>query len=454
MNYEQRNYKLHMEDCRTTCVDLLANSIDTIICDPPYGLKFMGKDWDHGVPGVDFWRSFLRIAKPGAMLLAFGGTRTEHRLTTAIEDAGWEIRDKILWIYGSGFPKSHDISRGIDKEAGVEFSAKPASGVGFMNAEGKGGYHKTENQLTREGESTDLAKQWNGYGTALKPACEYITLAMKPLEKGLTFAQNAVKWGVGGLWIDGARVGTDSMQVTKSDGTYLSDNAAMSGHNTGRIQRESKTGRWPTNVILTYPEDRYGLSEAVPTDIGLELKELGCFDWQLDEQQYNKLPEHLQKYFELLPNLEKEEVVREFPEAGNYWKKNYGEDDYRGQQYKGGTFGGGGYLGGSTYSDSGSAARFFYCAKASRKERGPGNNHPTIKPIALMEYLCKLTRTPTGGVVFDPFMGTGTTGIGAAMADRSFVGCEIDAEHFTWAEYRVGEAYDESTIKVLRNPRA
>jgi len=336
------SYKLYCEDCRTTCAELRGDSIDTIITDPPYGLKFMGKDWDKGVPNVGFWRSFLRVAKPGAMLLAFGGSRTEHRLTSAIEDAGWRIRDKILWLYGSGFPKSFNLGE--------------------------------------------------GYGTALKPAAEYITLAMKPLEKGVTFAQNLSKWGVGGLWIDGARVGT-------------------------------KIGRWPANVILSYPEDAY---------VSLEDRSY------ISKDIYNRLPEELQELFTKAANPGKEEVEEGFPECrGVIGKTDYASGTNKiyapyikvNPDGKPGT------------PDSGLATRFFYCAKVSRKERGPGNNHPTMKPIALMEYLCKLTRTPTGGTVFDPFMGTGTTGIGCALTGRDFVGCETDAEHFTWAEHRVEEAY-------------
>ena len=188
-------------------------SVDTIITDPPYGLKFMGKSWDHGVPGVPYWAECLRVAKPGAMLLAFGGTRTHHRLMCAIEDAGWEIRDCIMWVYGSGFPKSHAIGKAIDKAAGAEREVV-GSKVGLPGYSDTresdesgygGGWKDPKAECAITAPATDASKLWHGWGTALKPAYEPIILAMKPLDG--TFAQNALKWGVAGLWIDGGRVG-------------------------------------------------------------------------------------------------------------------------------------------------------------------------------------------------------------------------------------------------------
>jgi hypothetical protein len=174
---------VHHGDSRDVLKTLADNSIDSCVTDPPYGISFMGRDWD----GEDaapfdpaFWREVLRVLKPGAHLVAFGGTRSYHRLVCAIEDAGFEIRDQLAWVYGSGFPKSHDVSKGIDKAAGVEFEARPASGVGFMGPDGPGGYNVTKNQLARKGESTDAARQWQGWGTALKPSYEPVCLAQKP----------------------------------------------------------------------------------------------------------------------------------------------------------------------------------------------------------------------------------------------------------------------------------
>ena len=190
-------YTLHTGDCRDVMATLPAESVDAIVCDPPYGLSFMGKGWDHGVPGVDFWAEALRVLKPGGHLIAFGGTRTYHRLAVAIEDAGFEVRDCLMWLYGSGFPKSHN-----------------------------------------------LHGEWHGWGTALKPAYEPAILARKPLRG--TVADNVAQWGVGGLNIDGCRVATDDAQWTRH-GT------ADHGEGWGfkRIYQENTTGgRWPANVIL------------------------------------------------------------------------------------------------------------------------------------------------------------------------------------------------------------
>jgi hypothetical protein len=203
-------------DCREVMATLDAESVDAIVSDPPYGLSFMGKGWDHSVPGVEFWEAALRVAKPGAHLLAFGGTRLFHRLAVAIEDAGWEIRDTLMWVYGSGFPKSHDVSKAIDKAAGakrevVETRRVKGGGMEHVNRTNAGmhgyrpdGYQKGENVLDITAPSTDLAKKYAGWGTALKPAWEPIIMARKPLIG--TVAANFEKHGVGGLNIDGCRI--------------------------------------------------------------------------------------------------------------------------------------------------------------------------------------------------------------------------------------------------------
>ena len=175
-------YTLHHGDCLDVLKTLADCSVDAIVTDPPYGLSFMGKRWDYDVPTEAVWVECLRVLKPGGHLLAFAGTRTQHRMAVRIEDAGFEIRDMIAWVYGSGFPKSLDVPKAIDKAAGVAFDAVPASGVGLMNAEGEGGYNVTKNQLLRKGESTEAAKQWEGWGTALKPAVEPVGV----YHKGLT----------------------------------------------------------------------------------------------------------------------------------------------------------------------------------------------------------------------------------------------------------------------------
>jgi len=407
------------------------NSVDSIVCDPPYELGFMGKSWDSsGIAySVELWRECLRVLKPGGHLLAFGGTRTWHRLAVAIEDAGFEIRDNIAWLYGSGFPKSHNISKAIDKAAGVEFEAKPASGVGFMNNTDDG-YNTTLNQLTRTGESTDDAKKWDGWGTALKPAHEPIVVARKPLIG--TVAENVLTHGVGGLNIDASRVATDevitnhsrSEQASISKGKF-GDSVAQETHQTpGQI-----LGRWPANIIL----DEY-------------TAEL------LDEQSGTLTSGALK-------------AGRPVADVNVNFKRGLDVHDYESK------------------ANSGGASRFFYVAKASKRDRNEGldelpeiqttggggtnaeldengylrtdsaggkygsikavkqNFHPTVKPTALMQYLIRLV-TPNNGVVLDPFAGSGSTGKAAILENKHFIGIEVTPEYLPIIEGRLTHAYE------------
>ena len=371
--------KMINDDCIKAMKEMPDNSVDSIVTDPPYELGFMGKSWDSsGIAfNVEVWQEALRVLKPGGHLLAFSGSRTYHRMAVAIEDAGFEIRDQIMWVYGSGFPKSHNISKAIDKASGVEFSAKPASGVGFMNAEGAGGYNTTLNQLTRKGESTPEAQQWEGWGTALKPAHEPIVLARKPLIG--TVANNVLTFGTGGLNIDGSRVGTGS--------------------------GETKTVNYPDIRGNNY-NNASGSVEYIVTDQGR-------------------------------------------------WPANFIHD------------------GSEEVNDLlGEPARFFYCAKASKRDRNEGlegfevkgkvfngqssspagnaegsvedkfstspsaNHHPTVKPTDLMRYLVRLI-TPPNGTVLDPFMGSGSTGKACAYVGFDFIGIEQSAEYVEIAKARI-----------------
>ena len=383
---------------------------------------FMGKDWDSTLPNPQVWSEALRVAKPGAMLLAFGGTRTHHRLMVAIEDAGWEIRDVIMWVYGSGFPKSHDISKGIDKAAGATrevLSSKWRGSRAGISAGIMGKPVPRTDSITAP--ATSLARDWQGWGTALKPAWEPIIVAMKPLDG--TFAQNAARHGVAGLNIDGSRIGTESI-VTHGGGGQSGSTLGWSG-NDGRKEpttrvaiNEAHTGRWPANLILD------------------------------------------------------EEAARLLDEQSGVSKSTRAD---RGKGIDGATFRNvNGELNGIRgHDDTGGASRFFYCAKASRREREAGledvkthgtqgarpgspdpsgkfpdhdhrerggNNHPTVKPLSLMRYLVRLTSTPTGGVVLDPFMGSGTTGIAALQEGRKFIGIELDADYYAIAEKRIANA--------------
>ena len=316
-------------DCLDVLRGMADNSVDSIVTDPPYGLAFMGKRWDYDVPSVEIWAECLRVLKPGGHLLAFAGTRTQHRMAVRIEDAGFEIRDLIMWCYGSGFPKSHNLSGA-----------------------------------------------WQGWGTALKPALEPITVARKPLSG--TVAANVLQWGTGAINVDGCRVGTETTVTVRNGnsgahGRYGKDDRVFT--------RENPPGRWPANLIHDGSDEVTGL---FPGD------------------------------------------------------------------------------------DTGSAARFFYCAKASRSDRDGGlaqhlpkprrarkrwqrdqypdrarrctNRHPTVKPTDLMRYLCRLV-TPPGGLVLDPFCGSGSTGKAAVQEGFRFIGIEREAEYVEIARARIAGAH-------------
>jgi DNA modification methylase len=335
-------------DCLQVLREIEDSSIDSVVTDPPYGLAFMGKKWDYDVPSVEIWAECLRVLKPGGHLLAFAGTRTQHRMAVRIEDAGFEIRDMIAWVYGSGFPKSLDISKAIDKTAGAErevvgtklgqpgYSAKSADegncyGDGLSNGEAK---------CLITAPATPEAQQWDGWGTALKPALEPITMARKPF-KG-TVAANVLQHGTGALNIDGCRVGDNANNPHTATGPAQPGGFAMQSSGLGSTVQ----GRWPANLI----HDGSDEVEAV----------------------------------------------------------------------------------------LGEAMRFFYCPKPSKAERGEGNAHPTVKPVGLMRYLCRLV-TPPGGIVLDPFCGSGTTGVAAALEGFDFAGIERELEYLELARRRVDQ---------------
>ena len=394
---------------------LEADSVDTIITDPPYGLSFMGKDWDRGVPGEHFWREALRVAKPGCHILAFGGTRTFHRLTCAIEDAGWEIRDCVMWVYGSGFPKSLDVSKAIDKAAGIE-RPRVVGTTGTNNTQSRGEY-KCGEAISGE------AIKWQGWGTALKPAWEPIILARKPIEG--TVAANVQKYGTGAMNIDGSRVkwaGTKdaaaaavSFTNSMKRGTVAPPTSLPTIYNKPPYEPEKMTGRFPANLIHDGSE----------------------------------------------------EVLEGFPRTAS----NSGTPFTR-KKYDGGPTGG--FTSGcseeqtvSFYGDVGSASRFFYCAKASKADREEGmdggvgalrdggranteprhNGHPTVKPTALMRYLCRLI-TPPGGIILDPFMGSGSTGKAAMLEGFDFIGIELEPQYLEIAEARINAATKQLQMVV------
>jgi site-specific DNA-methyltransferase (adenine-specific) len=248
---------LHTGDCLDVMAAMEPDSVDSIVTDPPYGLAFMGKDWDHGVPGIPFWEAALRVAKPGAHLLAFGGTRTFHRLAVAIEDAGWELRDTVMWVYGSGFPKSHDVSKAIDRAAGAEREVvgpvrwqgrdpngkKPHTSV--FTDDNWVGKPDTERGITAP--ATPDAERWAGWGTALKPAWEPVIVARKPFP--CTVAANVLAWGTGAINVDGCRVGTEqTVTHGKRNGTGNSLEWSKTTSPEG-WQGTVNAGRWPANLV-------------------------------------------------------------------------------------------------------------------------------------------------------------------------------------------------------------
>jgi DNA modification methylase len=375
------------------------NYFDSVVCDPPYGFAFMGKKWDYDVPIVKQWEEILRVLKPGGHLLAFAGTRTQHRMAVRIEDAGFEIRDMIMWVYGSGFPKSLDVSKAIDKAAGAErevvgkrqpFGREGRKKYTAMTGTTYGGFPNVdEGGITVTAPATEAACQWEGWGTALKPAVEPITVARKPFRG--TVAQNVLEWGTGGVNIDGCRVGTDEikektsiMPERKSAGIYgdFGETKRFNGNGTS-----NPSGRFPANFIHDGSEEVVGLFP--------ETKSGGA-----DGNRRGHGPSH-----------------------GDVC---YGE--YKGLNTVGGL-----------PPSSGSAARFFYCAKASkadRTERGQvANPHPTVKPTDLMRYLCRLV-TPPGGHVLDPFAGSGSTIKGGILEGFDVTACEMEEHSAKTAQAR------------------
>ncbi len=401
--------KLFHGDCRDVIKTLPACSVDSVVTDPPYSLVsiqkrfgkpgsapaqhgrdglykrasagFMNKQWDTGETAFDpaFWAEVLRVLKPGGHLLAFGGTRTYHRLAVAIEDAGFEIRDQIGWLYGSGFPKSHDVSKGIDKAAGAERElVKPRSVISHQRSIGnRRPYMDDPDHMTVSDEPvSDDAKQWQGWGTALKPAWEPIVLARKPI-KG-TVAANVLEHGTGALNIDGCRVPLDGEKPY----SYPNGRGGEGWHGRESLSTNldaplsgNPAGRWPANVIHDGSE----------------------------------------------------EVLAEFAKYGESKSQPHGGDgkplDTRGAGWGFKRMPGG-------FDDRGTPARFFYSAKAGQKDRR-GSKHPTVKPISLLRYLCRLI-TPPGGVVLDPFAGSGTTG--EAAIEEGFVPWLIEREDEYFAD--------------------
>ncbi len=381
-------HTLHLGDCLDVLRTMPDCSVDAVVTDPPYGLAFMGKRWDYDVPSVEVWAECLRVLRPGGHLLAFAGTRTQHRMAVRIEDAGFEIRDMIAWVYGSGFPKSLDVSKAIDRAAGVErevVGVHRRHGGGSAESGSMSGPLGTASELPLTAPATPEAQQWAGWGTALKPALEPITMARKPLAG--TVAGNVLEHGTGALNVDGCRVGAtvETWPASRARPAEGHPNALYTHRLAGQSETQTVStgdapaGRWPANLIHDGSEEVVGL----------------------------------------------------FPETTSGGGENAGANMRKGLRGNDAPH----RTPNTVAPSSGSAARFFYTAKATKAER-QGVTHPTVKPLDLMAYLCRLV-TPPGGVVLDPFMGSGTT-IKAAIGEGfQAIGIERDPVYFAMAEHRM-----------------
>ena len=623
-------WTIHHGDCRDVMAKLDAESVDAIVSDPPYGLSFMGKGWDHGVPGVEFWVEALRVAKPGAHLLAFGGTRTYHRLACAIEDAGWEIRDCVMWVYGSGFPKSHDVSKAIDKAAGAEREVvgSKLGQPGYSLTDGKGGLYgggfgangTGDGECRITAPATAAARQWSGWGTALKPAWEPIIVARKPLasagvnvlnviesqlrERGVT---GDIRWKPESASDAGrkkSRTCSSSTDQPQTAGTSAASAGETATQNAGRRTRKSSRMRWTggtpptqagnenfhggttdacvnasspltvesvsaaekastasllstTSTAAEHNTESNATEKSTPTfaatdsrpdtesfvgiatgltgsmaTVRISRDSGGMFLWPMGLPEFVRgspltVAENVLRHgtgainvdgCRIGTNGEKLSCSTADPYHGadgsqrtwnktstrgiereqhtqGRWPANVihdGSDEVVGlfpSNVKGGTWNRTsgarhfnnngdptGYETSGSDPSTGSAARFFYCAKASKadrdegceglpqtikqsvahgdkrhgtlpytnepremKPRPRGNHHPTVKPTALMRYLCRLV-TPPGGVVLDPFTGSGSTGKAAVLEGFDFVGIEREAEYVEIARARIAAA--------------
>ena len=407
---------IHHGDCIEVMSQMPPESVDAIVTDPPYGLGFMGKKWDDLPPSQEWAEACYRALKPGGHIAAFGGTRTWHRLAVAIEDAGFEMRDSLAWLYGSGFPKSMDVSKAIDKAAGAEREVvgekmrpdgKPVMAARnperWTNAEGwDRPWRSDPDRIAATGQitapATPEAAQWSGWGTALKPAFEPIVLARKPLAEK-TVARNVLAYGTGAINVDACRIETDwdtdpTRRGWQGRNLASQSNVSFVDHHK-EVSQPNPSGRWPANVLLdhhaaAWVDEQSGVTVATKTAVSDERGAEGSHIF-----------------------------------AG----ASLGRRDPS-----------------NSYSDSGGASRFFYTAKAPKRERPnvDGVQHPTVKPLAIMRWLLRLV-TPPGGTVLDPFAGSGATIEAAIIEGFSPIGIELEAEYLPLIQHRIDrQAGDES----------
>jgi DNA modification methylase len=400
------------------------NSVDSVVTDPPYGLKFMGKKWDYDVPSVELWNECYRVLKPGGYLLSFGSSRTYHRMAVKVEDAGFEIRDQIMWVYGSGFPKSHNIGKAVDKINGTQ-----------REVIGKNPNHRKSSALYElgfqggmgNGHITKGFNEWEGFGTALKPAHEPIVMARKPFKGSV--AKNVLKWTTGGINIDDCRIEFEETKNPATNPLYRQENdykMPKKGEESNGVvsftsskNKISSLGRFPANIIF---DDEAG---------------------KILDEQSGVTKSSSNKW------------------VGEDTSPIYGKYNFRIRE--------------KTYDDKGGASRFFYCPKPSKKEKEEGlenleskllsrvnkgglendprwepklrkNTHSTVKPLKLMQYLIRLVTPKNGGTIIDPFFGSGTTGKSALREDNDykFIGIEKEKEYFDISVERCQYEYNKS----------
>ena len=476
--------RLHNGDCLNILKMMIEDEVfvDSIVTDPPYELGFMGRSWDS--TGIAFqketWELCFKVLKPGGHLLAFSGSRTYHRMAVAIEDAGFEIRDQVMWLYGSGFPKSMNVGKIVDKKlrgvgVGKSDPKSPLHGTKRQKIDGSNAKHdmsplyKTQN-VEYEYEH-DISKQWDGWGTALKPAHEPLVLARKPLSEK-SIADNVLKWGTGGINIDECRVEGNDAKYPDTNPDFR-DQGRQSKENIG-IDKLSfgQTENVKRKKVVRKSRDENGVWTNDNSGMKAEGSEYA------DADPRGRFPSNIMHdgsdvVKDIFPNTKSSNVSRE-RKAGTEFGQSSGWNKHNNVDS--------GLM--PAYGDYGSASRYFYCAKTSKAERNQGLNnfpikqtqgggggigdykddvnsasgkfgsekapsknvHPTVKPIKLMKYLCRLI-TPKGGTVLDPFMGSGSTGMAAKEENFDFVGIEKEEEYFNIASARIESVETKSTLE-------
>lgn len=447
-------------DCLEKLAELEPGSVDAIVTDPPYGLEFMGEEWDRLAVGkprkgaaagsaMQAWHRqwaepAFRVLRPGGHLLAFGGTRTYHRLTCALEDAGFEIRDSIMWLYGTGFPKSLDVSKAIDAAAGArrEKIGTRCAGVrarGEKDRHTVGASRAVEVDITAP--ATPDAAQWEGWGTALKPAHEPIVFARKPLIG--TVAQNVLEHGTGAINVNACRIGSESTERkrTGNDFGLVNDDGWETPGTNGSV-----AGRWPANVVFSHLEECEQVGRVKVKSDGHFPSARGAggisthgHDGQDGLAERHTSGETMEAYkcAPGCPVAALDEQSGMLVSGANPVRRH--SDKFRGTY---GDFAGQANASPQRGTDRGGASRFFYCSKPSRAERNAGlsdlliNDHPTVKPIGHLRWLVRLV-TPPGGRVLDLFLGSGSTGCAAVLEGFDFIGVERDERYSAIAKARI-----------------